>query len=235
MNITPVIFFEMAAAILILATALVALVFYLSRILKILHANLGLEDEASQKNTKLLEEARIKAIKIIDDANSQALDIISKVTLSTDISMENFKENLARSSSAQIKEFEKITSDFTNLYFEILQRLQSKNIEIFQNVSKDIEEQAMAEIKNFKESMLELTVSSQKEVRRKIDTDYETARREVEEYKKEELQKINSKVYEFLEKMSKLVLGKVLNFSEHEDLIEKSIEKAEKEGAFEER
>jgi len=232
MTITPIIFFDMAISILVLALALVAAVFYLSKITKTLHANLDLGDEAFQKNANLLNEARIKAIKIIDDANNQALDIISKITLSTDVTSETFKEDLSHASSTQIKKFEKATADFTALYSQVLQDLKTKNIEVFQNVSKDIEINTMEEIKNFKESMQKLTTLSQKEVGRKIDTDYETAREEIENYRKDELRKIDSGIYELLEKISKLVLGKALSLSEHEDLIEKSLEKAKKEGAL---
>lgn len=234
MNITPIIFFDMVAAILILALCLVVIVIYLVRVTKTLHASLEMKDEAFRKNANLLDEARIKAVRIIDDANNQALDIVSKVTLSSNAASETFKQDLSRISLTQIKEFEKATSDFIALYSKILQDLRIKNVEVFQNASKAIEVNTMAEIENFKESMQKLTVVSQKEVGKKIDSDYENAKGEIEAYKKEELQKIDLGVYELLEKLGKMVLGKALNLSEHEDLIEKSLEKAKIEGAFKE-
>jgi len=217
----------MVVSIVILALGLVVVAVYLSKLTKTLH------NDSGAKNATL-EEARIKAIKIIDDANNQAVDIISKATLSTDLSAQNFKEDLATASSDQIKKFEKATSDFTNMYTKTLQDLRTKNIEVFQNISKDIETNTMDEVKNFKESMKRLTTLSQKEVKRKIEADYEAARKEIESYKKEELGKIDLKIYEFLGKVSKLVLGKAISLSEHEDLIEKSLEKAKKEGVFKE-
>src|SRR3989304_7340159 len=232
MIIEPIIFFGLAATILILALCLITVVFYLSRIIKAQHGNLNVKDEAFQKNINLLDEAGIKAIKTIDDANNRALDIVNKVTLSTDVSSKNFEEDLSRISSAQIKEFEKATSDFTALHSQILQDLKTKNIEVFQNVSKDIEVDTMKEIRSFKESMQKLTVLSQKEARRKIDANYEASKKEIENYEKEELRKIDSGIYELLEKISKLVLGKTLSLADHEDLIEKSLEKAKKEGVF---
>ena len=232
MNITPIIFFDMAAAILILALAFIAVVFYLARITKALHANPDIQDGASPKNANSVDAARIKAAKIVDDANNQALDIVSKITLSADVASESFKENLARASSTQIKEFEKATADFTKIYSQILQDLKTKNIEVFQSVSQDIETNTMEEMQNFKESMQKLTTLSQREVRRKIDLDYKIAKQEIENYRKEELGKIDSGIYELLEKIAKEVLGKALSLSEHEDLIEKSLEKAKKEGAF---
>lgn len=222
----------MAAAILVLALGLVAIVFYLSRVTKILHTNFKMKDDALQKNVKLLDEARNKAVKIIDDANNKALDIISKVTLSAGVTSESFNREISRISLAQIERFEKTTSDFIRLYSQILQDLKIKNIEVFQNISKDIEVNTVEEIKNFKESMQKLTVLSEEEVRKKINSDYETAKREIEGYKKDELKKIDSEIYELLEKIAIDVLGKTLSLSQHEDLIEKSLEKAKKEDIF---
>jgi F0F1-type ATP synthase membrane subunit b/b' len=222
----------MMLAIFVLVLALSITAFLLLRAKRNQRANLNKKDEVVQENADLLDDTRVKAIKIIDDANNQALDIISKATLLANASSESFKENLSHTSSAQIKEFEKATSDFTALYFQILQDLKTKNIEVFQNVSKDIEANTEEEVKNFKESMQKLTTSSQDEISKKINTDYEALKIEIENYKKEKLQKVDREIYELLEEISKLVLGKALNLSEQEDLIEKSIAKAKKEGIF---
>lgn len=231
MNITPIIFFFMAAAILILVLILIVIIFYLLKT-RIPHTNSGRKDDVFQKNADLLSETRIKALKIIDDANNQALDIVSKITLSTDSASENFKSEISRASSAQIKEFEKVTSDFIALYSKILQDLKIKNIELFQNISKDVEVSATEEIKNFKDAMQKSTSSFQNEVKKKVDADYEISKKEIESYKKAELAKIDLEIYRILEKMAKIVFGKTISLSEHEDLIEESLEKAKKEGVF---
>ncbi len=221
MNIEPIIFFDLVATIFILSIALVVVVFYLSHIIKRKH-----KDEIG------LSDTRQKVSKIIDEANNKAMDIISKANLSTDIASSNFNQEVKHIASLQIKEFEKATSDFMKLYIQILQDLKSKNIEVFQNVSKDIEISTMGEIENFKESMESLTSSSQKMVQKKIDSDYFQVKKEVQSYKEIELKKIDQGIYELLEKVSSLALGKVLSLSEHEDLILKSLEKAKKEGVF---
>lgn len=210
----------MALAIAILALCFVGVVFYVSHTLK-KYSNPQLDDTGN------------KAAKIIDEANSRALDIINKATLSTDIASENFNKEITNIASLQVKTFEKATSDFTKLYTQVLQDLKTKNIELFQNISKDIEVNTISQIKNFKESMEELTVSSEKLVKKKIDTDYETLRKEIEAYKEDKRKKIDDEIYRVLERVSKLALGKALNLSEHEDLIKESLEKAKKEGVFE--
>ncbi len=231
MNIEPIIFFEMAATIAILAFSLVGMVFYLSHALK-RHTSPQDFDETLKKNRGLLDETREKAVKILDEANSKALDIVNKATLSTDIASESFSKEIKNIASLQIKEFEKATSDFMKLYTQVLQDLKSKNIEVFQNVSKDIEVNTIEEIKSFKESMEKLTSSSERLVQKKIDIDYVTVKKEIEDYKETTLKKIDQEIYGLLEKVAKEVLGKALSLSEHEILIEKSLEKAKKEGVF---
>lgn len=222
MNIEPIIFFDMAATILALAIALIAVLFYFGKIIKKQRFN----------HEPGLSDTRLKAAKITDEANNKAIDIINKANLSENIASENFNREVKRIASLQIKEFEKATSDFMKLYTQVLQDLKSKNIELFQNISKDIEVNTIEEIKNFKESMEKLTVSSEKLVKKKIDTDYEDVEKEIQSYKEEKLQKIDQDIYKLLEKVSSLVLGKAISLSEHEDLIEKALEKAKKEGVF---
>ncbi len=225
MSITPVILYALLAAIFILSIALAAVVFYFGHIIKKQQIN----DILGNRN---FSDARQKATEIIDEANNKALDILSKTNLSTDIASENFNQEIKRIASSQIKEFEKATADFMKLYAQILQDLKSKNIEVFQNVSKNIEINTLGEIESFKESMEKLTSSSEKLVRKKIDIDYVTVRKEIEDYREMELKKIDQEIYELLEKVSKLVLGKAVSLSEHEDLIQESLEKAKKEGVF---
>ena len=222
MDIAPIIFYDMLLAIFILSVALLVAVFYITQSLKKIHSPSTRDDESSRQ----------KVARIIDDANNKAIDIINKANLSSDITSDNFNQEIKRITSLQIKEFEKATSDFLKLYTQVLQDLKSKNIEVFQNVSKDIEITTAEEIKNFISSMEELTVSLQKLVKKKIDSDYIEAKKEIKDYKEEELKKVNQGIYELLEKVSRLVLGKALSLSEHEALIEKSLEEAKKEGIF---
>lgn len=230
MNIEPIILFDMLAAVIILSFGLVGAIFYFAHHTK--KYQFHTQDNALNDNSTLLEETRIKAVKIIDEANSRALDIVNKVNLSTDQASDKFNQEIVRVATEQIKGFEKATSDFSKLYSEILQDLKSKNIEVFQNVSKDIETNTTGEIKDFKESMEKLTILSQETVRKKIDTDYENIGKEIENHKKEELKKIDENLYKALEKISKMVFGKAINLSDHEDLVQKSLDTAKKEGIF---
>lgn len=231
MTVEPVIFFELTLTIVVLSIVLITVIFYFSRTIKKLTQGFGLPNQ-SQKNENLLNENHQKAIRIIDEANNKAIDILSKANLTTNKVSADFAQQIKRVASLQIRQFEKDSSSFMKIYGKVLQDLKSKNIEVFQNISKDIEVSTMGEIKNFKDSMEKLTVTSQQLVKKKIETDYKTAQEEVSVYKNEELKKIDNEIYSLLERVSKLALGKAMSLSEHEDLIQKSLEKAKEEGVF---
>lgn len=225
MNIEPIIFFDMIAAILILSVILISVALYFSHRAKKIH-------EKVQSN--FMDDAHQKAAKIIDEANSKAFDIVAKANLSLDASSAKFNEQALITASQQVKEFKKTTAEFTGIYNRILQDLKLKNIEVFQNVSNDIEKGALEEIKSFRESVERLTISSEDLVKKKIDSDYKIVKQEISAYKENELKKIRDSIYELLEKISKITLGKALNLSDHEDLVIESMEKAINEGVFKE-
>lgn len=234
MTLDPIIFFDLVITIFILASVIVILTIYFLRLIKKLQSQIqaSVKDETLKKNLSLSEETRNKAIRIIDDANSKALDIIQRAHLFSGISNDYFNDELKAVTERKLNVFEKTTEDFIKVYQTVLNELKSKNVEIFQNVSKNIEASTLDEIKKFKSIIEKETIASQNLVKKKIDYEYSLAKRDIEVYKQSELKIVDEKIYEILETISKLVLGKTIPLSQQEDLIIESLAKAKKEGMF---
>lgn len=212
------------------------IVFYFSKLIKRFHDYQTefekLRTEINKKKIAALDEARNKAIKIIDDANSKGLDIVQKASIFANATNSDFNSQLGNVTSMQVKAFEKTTADFIKLYGTVLSDLRSKNIEIFQNISKNIEISTLGEVKKFKNTIEQETISSQKMLKSKIEHEYFLAKKDIENYRQQELKMVDDNVYEILEKVSSLVLGKAIKVSEHEGLILEALETAKKEGIF---
>ncbi|MBI3341554.1 hypothetical protein HY024_00365, partial [Candidatus Curtissbacteria bacterium] len=58
------------------------------------------------------------------------------------------------------------------------------------------------------------------------------AQGEIETYKKNQMEGIDEEVREIVAKVAPDVLGKSINFDDHEDLVWKALEKAKREGLF---
>lgn len=236
MNLNPIIFFDLVITIFILALTIIILVIYFLRsIKKIQHQMQNGNLSNPKKNSSVSDETKNKAVKIIDEANNKALDIIQRTNLFANINSDNFNKELKALTERELKGFEKATTDFIKVYESVLNDLQSTNVEIFQKVSNNIETSTLEEIKKFKGVIEQETISSQKMVKKKFDHEYSLAKKDIEIYRQSELSMVDEKIYEILETVSKLVLGKTIELSHHEELVIESLEKAKKEGIFDDR
>lgn len=239
MNLNPIIFFDLVITIFILAITIIILIVYFLNQIKKFHLyrmeNMRAGDGIAKKNFASSDEAKQKAIKIIDEANNKALDIIQRASLFVNITNDNFNQELKAITEKELKGFERATLDFIKLYETVLDDLKSRNVEIFQNISNNIETSTIEEIKKFKDVIEQATISSQKIVKKKIDHEYSLAKKDIDTYRQSELRVVDERIYEILEAVSKLVLGKAIELSHHEELIIESLEKAKKEAIFNDR
>lgn len=234
MSLESLIFFELGFLILIIPIALLLIAVYFSKLAKRLHLYQIDMDSPKSKNykDKTLDEARSKAMKIIDEANNKALDIVQKSNLFVSSISDNFDSQLKNVTSIQLKAFGKATTEFIQLYASVLNDLKSKNIEVFQNVSKNIENSTLEEVKKFKSIIEGETIASRKVLKEKIDREYLIAKKDVDTYKENELKMIEDNIYEILEKVASMVIGKAIKASEHEELIIKALNRAKENGVF---
>lgn len=222
------IFYGLIFIIFILGITIILIVMNLS---KLLHGLEGSKADGKDKSL-ILDEASKKAVKIIDDANNKALDIVQKSNLFANSSHDSFNNQLKNVTSMQIKAFEKATAEFIQLYSNVLTDLKSKNIEVFQNVSKNIESSTLEEVRKFKSIIEKETISSENLLNQKIDAEYAVAKKNIDIYKQNQLKMIEDNIYELLEKVTTILLGKAIKTSEQEELITKALDQAKKDGIF---
>ena len=223
MNIEPIVFFDLIIAIFILSLSLAAIVIAYTKTVHKLH-DLYKEKSTSQKDLLkksdlILEEARNKALKIVENAN-----------LFDDSTKKLFDQELKRIAESQVKTLEKLSYDFLNVYQKELTELKENNIKMMINISKDIENSVIAELKDFREILKKETFESQKIVEGKIEEDYKIVEKEIVDYKTERIKKVEDEIYNIIQNVSKVVLGKTLSLEEHEQLVMDALNKAKQEG-----
>src|SRR3989344_5741963 len=221
MSINSIIFFDLVITIFILALALIIVLILLLKSIRKSHLYEIENINSKSNNSSLLDEARNKAVRITDQANNKALDIIQKANLFVNVKNYDFNKELKSVTQKELKAFEKTTLDFIKVYENVLNDLKTRNVEIFQNISNNIETSTLGEIKKFNSVIEQETISSQKMLAKDIDA-----------YRQDRLRIVDERIFEILEKVSKLVLGKAISPSDQEALIIDSLEKAKKEAIF---
>jgi len=226
MIIEPLIFFVLLTSTIVFSITLVVLITSYLKVLKNYNLLLRLEERLKhhdhKKEIEILENARQKAAKIIGDAR-----IVEDKTKS------EFHNQLKTVSLNEVRDFEKAANDLLDVYKQELENLKTNTIKMASNITKDIESNTISELKDFKEILKKETYASQKIVEEKIEHDYSQTKKEIEAYKQERLKKVDEEIYNILQNVSILVLGKAISLEDHEQIVIDALNKAKEEKVFE--
>lgn len=225
MSTEPLIFFALITATISVSIALTILIASEVKMLKkynlLLKENERLRLQEHKKELEILEAARQKAAKIIAEAHFVA-----------DNTKQEFQEQLRIVSLNKTKDFENIASDFLKLYKQDLEDLKLNTIKIVNNITKDIENNTVMELKDFKEILKKETYASQKIVEGKIEEVYAETNKEIETYKEDRIKKVEDEIYNIIQNVASLVLGKAISLKDHEQLVVDALNKAKEKSVL---
>ena len=185
-----------------------------------------IENDIVHHNKQAIDRARQKAEEIITAANTRAREIIQQTNKLEDETHQAGKQIAEKLLSSQKEELERARDQLFNQYKTLLENLYQDNVNLFRSISKDIETQAVLEVEDFKNILRRETLESQKIVGKRIDKLYADTQIEVEQYKKQELQKVQDNIYKIIENAVVLAIGKSIDFDKHEDLVMEALEEA---------
>ena len=178
-----------------------------------------LEDKAQLDYQKIIQAANRKAEEIILQAIELKHESVASLQTSQDAMIQN-----------QAEVMKQISEDLFSKQREEVNKINEENIKILTNVYKDIEESAKSDFANYKKIVQEQTFQAEKIAQDRINQEYQKLESEIAELKQKKLKELNDNINNMLLKISKEVIGKSLDISEHEDLVIKALDKAKKEG-----
>lgn len=184
----------------------------------LLKENERLKLQDHKKEIEILEVARQKAAKILSDSH-----FISNNTT------KEFQDQLKTVSLNEVKDFEKVTAVLLEAYKKELEDLKLNTVKIVNNITKGIEKNTEGELKDFEEILKKETYGSQKIVEQKIEEDYAKAQKAIEDYKADRIKKVEDNIYNIIQNVSKMVLGKAIELKDHEQLVIDALTKAKQE------
>lgn len=126
----------------------------------------------------------------------------------------DFGENIGKNLLDELKSLTKTEED---KYQNSLEEGRKELTKVFIEISSYLRKAAETEAESFK-------IEAQKALAQIVD-EYKKA---VEEYKLASFKRVNDSIYKLLSQVSKDVIGKSLNRQDHEDLVIKSLEEAQK-------
>ena len=99
-------------------------------------------------------------------------------------------------------------------------------------VSESIVRETEDNLESFKKNLQEVTLGKEEQIEELVAQDFKQIKKELAEYKADQLKQINSKVSEKVSEIAQKVLGQTISLTEHQRLIDEAIEKAVEEKLF---
>lgn len=189
-------------------------------------------DESIAQSHKLVADATMQAQAIMLQASTEAQAVIAGAKGSSEDVTRKLNEALDKTIQEQKAQTVEAHRQFEQQLRDQLMQVVQQEIITLKNLEKATEEAANAQILAFmNELKTTLTEFGTKE-RDVMQKELLKVQQALEDYKKEEMTKIEAYIYEILARTSESVLGQAVNLDMHQELIIKALEQAKREGMF---
>ena len=190
-------------------------------------------DEIKDTEEKKWEDLELKAQRdyqeIIESANKMAQEIILQATEIKQDSTNNLQDSVDMMLDDQKKILEEASLALSKKFEEQIKEVNINNIELLKNIYKGIESDVQSDYSEYKDLIKKQTFEADNAAKEKIKEEYTRLDAEVKDYREKMIEKVNQEIYKILLNISKVVLGKSLDLTAHEDLVIDALNKARKE------
>ncbi len=215
-----------------ISVSLIAIVLLFAFIVNKLHAYQKELEKFKTQTKDVVGQAQSEYLDILDSANKKADEMIANSVNSGDKLRKLHGESFEKLAGNQQKALLDTSKQLLESYKKDMDKLNNDNINILNNISKDIVRYSNSQLEDFKRMLQEETLSSQKIVGDKIEKDYNELQKKLEAYKEEKLKKVDENIIDILLVISKQTIGRTLSFEDHRDLILEALDKAKQKGGL---
>lgn len=179
----------------------------------------------SEKSLSKVNVAREKSLQIIGQAMNQAEDIVKKAELLKADANSTLAHELSELTKLQKDTLTKEAGNLYTAFQNAITYVRDEDIQVFRNISKDIENITLNEMKDFERRLHDETVGKEEVVAEKTNEALKKANEEIEAYKMKRLNDASREVNRMLSEITKEVLRKSLSRADHTDLIMAAVER----------
>lgn len=190
------------------------------------------QEEEFANYDKVLEDAHTKAEEILAKASQEASTLSGE---GKDFSKEINKQVEQAFKDVIDRNISSLTSsshEFLTAYQNSLQGLKSKYERELEGTIQKIQQDTLTSFTQMQQEIRKKTVDANNNFAKQIEDEFEKTKMEIHEYKQKKVQEINMRMDTLVMKVSEEVLGQTIPLAQHQDLITKALERAQKEGLF---
>ena len=208
----------------------ITLFLWITFTLKRTHQKIKDIKELEEKKWKDLEDSAQRDYQeIISAANKKAQEIILRSTEIRQESLVTLQDSVNELMKAQNEAIKEISSAVSDKYEKLASQINEDNIKLLINIYKDIESSAKLDFAKYRQIIQKQTFEAEKIAEQRIKEEYEKLEIEIREARGKRLEELKTNINNIILNISKDVISKSLDISDHEELIIDALEKAKKE------
>jgi hypothetical protein len=188
--------------------------------------NVYLKFHMQEKSLAKVNATKEKAMKIIQDATVQAEDILKRANVVKTDTSDAFQKQLQELTQKQQDTLNKASEELSNSFEQTIQQIEQDDVNVLRNVAQDLQTVTEKQIESFEQKLHDETIGTQETIDEKIQQAFKKAEADVEQYKQERLEKLDTQYMHVLAELTKEILGKRLSFEDQKELVTASLEKA---------
>lgn len=174
--------------------------------------------DAHQKRLRIIQEAMDRSRSILKDVEGISVDIKDKFSLD----LKSINEKQEQLMALKSKEISKLFSQFNV-------NLQQSTEKQFNSIARNMENKAVSEIEEFRKTIEDQSIFIHKQLDIKLNEEYKKAQKNIEDYKLDQMNKFDKKVFDIIHTLTRDLLGRTLSLKDHEDLIQKGLAQMKKD------
>lgn len=206
-----------------LAAVAVSYIFLLIKLSRSEKDKVFLQSKIRNHSTEMLHESHEKEMRIIQDAMKKAQSIIEEAQVFSEDVRAQFSSDFKATNKKYEEFLEGRSGEVTRLYEKFITDLRSSSEDQFKIITKDLENHSLAIMGEFRETLEGERIFMHKELEDKMTEEYKKAQKHIEEYKLDQMKKVDKQVFDILHALTKNVLGRSLSLKDHEDLVQRAL------------
>lgn len=191
------------------------------------------KQEAHKQAEILLENARKESLHIIEKSSKKADELLQQ----TEVTKEMFESHLAHVlegfSQKETQRITHLSEEFLNLYRATIESSKQQYVTTVETTVKEMATHTHESLKQFEEFLKDQTTRYESTLKQQVQTGFMSAQKEISDYKRESLRKVEEAIYRILNLVTKSVIGKALSLEDQQDLVIHALDEAKQQGFFE--
>lgn len=189
--------------------------------------------QAYEKAEGELESSRKESLRIVEEANKKAGELlqqtgVTKQAIETELT--RLMQDFAQKETQRVGD---VSTELIGAYKAMMDSTKQQYGSAMAATAKEMAGTAQQSLTLFEQFLKDQTTRYEGTLARQVQEGFMSAQKEISDYKRESLRKVEDAIYRIINLVTKSVLGKALSLEDKQDLVVHALDEAKKEGFFE--